>query len=89
MDSTFVQWLIGQVGTAGLAGLALYLLDRSYRDSLRREKESAEQGREDRRQLIAALGENAKMCASLQSSVEALTREVGRSPRRDGGGSND
>ena len=83
MDATFVQWLVGQTGTAALAGLALYLLDRSYRDSLRREKETAEQGREDRRQLIAVLGENAKLCASLQSAVEALTREFGRSPRRD------
>lgn len=89
MDSTFIQWLTSQVGTAGLAGLALYLLDRSYRDSLRREKESAEQGREDRRLLIVALGENAKMCTSLQAAVEALTREFGRSSRRDDRGGND
>lgn len=89
MDSSFVQWLTTQVGTAGLAGLALYLLDRSYRDSLRREKETAEQGREDRRQLITVLGDNAKMCASLQSAVEALTREFGRSPRRDERSGND
>lgn len=84
MDSTFLQWLVGQVGVGGLAGLALYLLDRSYRDALRREKETVEQGREDRRQLIVVLGDNAKMCASLQGAVEALTREFGRSARGDG-----
>lgn len=89
MDSAFIQWLTSQVGTAGLAGLALFLLDRSYRDSLRREKETVEQGREDRRQLIGVLGDNAKMCASLQSAVEALTREFGRSSRRDDRGGND
>lgn len=85
MDSTFLQWIVGQVGVGGLAGLALYLLDRSYRDALRREKETVEQGREDRRQLIGVLGDNAKMCSSLQAAVEALTREFGRSGRTHGG----
>lgn len=86
MDSTFLQWLVGQVGVGGLAGLALFLLDRSYRDALRREKETIEQVREDRRQLIGILSDNAKMCASLQAAVEALTREFGRSSRQVGGG---
>lgn len=89
MDSTFLQWLVGQVGVGGLAGLALYLLDRSYRDALRREKETVEQGREDRRQLIVVLGDNAKMCASLQAAVEALTREFGRSSRGERTAGND
>lgn len=86
MDSTFLQWLVGQAGVGGLAALALFLLDRSYRDALRREKETVEQGREDRRQLIVVLGDNAKMCSSLQGAVEALTREFGRSSRNERSG---
>lgn len=81
MDSVFLQWLVGQVGVGGLAGLALFLLDRSYRDALRREKEVIDQSREDRRLLIAVLAENAKSQAALQSTIENMTREWSRGAR--------
>ncbi len=80
-----MQWLVGQVGVGGLAGLALWLLDRSYRDWLRREKEAIDTGREDRRLLIEVLAENARTFTQLQSAIENLTREVGRTGRRDVG----
>jgi hypothetical protein len=78
LDSTFISWLIGQSGIGALAALALFLLDKSYKDALRREKETIEQGREDRRQLISVLAENAKSNASLQAIIENLTREMSR-----------
>lgn len=81
MDSSFLQWLVGQAGVGGLAGLALFLLDRSYRDALRREKETIEVGREDRRQLITVLNENAKTFTALQAAIDNLTREVNRNRR--------
>ena len=81
MDSTFLSWLIGQSGIGALAGLALYFLDRSYKDALRREKETIEQGREDRRQLITVLGDNAKSQAALQATIENMTREWNRGRR--------
>lgn len=81
MDGTFVQWLVQQTGAVAIAGLALWLLDRSYRDALRREKETIEQGREDRRQLITVIAENAKSHTSLQATIENMTREWSRNSR--------
>jgi hypothetical protein len=82
MDSAFISWLIGQSGIGAIAALALFLLDRSYRDSLRREKETIEQSREDRRLLLSVLAENAKTNASLQATVENMTRSFSRSATR-------
>lgn len=84
MDNAFISWLVGQSGIGALAALALFLLDRSYKDALRREKEVVEQGREDRRQLIAVLAENAKSHTSLQATIENMTREWGRSRGKTG-----
>lgn len=78
VDSTFLQWLIGQAGVGGLAALALWLLDRSYRDALRREKEVIEQGREDRRQLISVLSENARTFTALQATIENVSQTWGK-----------
>lgn len=78
MDSAFISWLVGQSGIGALAALSLWLLDRSYKDALRREKEVIEQGREDRRQLIAVLAENAKSHTALQATIENFSREWGR-----------
>lgn len=82
MDSTFISWLIGQSGIGAVAALALYLLDRSYRDSLRREKETIEQGREDRRILISVLADNAKSNTALQATIENMTRSFARGSTR-------
>jgi hypothetical protein len=78
MDSTFLTWLIGQSGIGALAGFALWLLDKSYKDALRREKEVVEQGREDRRQLIQVLAENAKSHTALQTTIERVALEWGK-----------
>lgn len=86
MDSTFLQWLVGQAGVGGLAALALWLLDRSYRDALRREKEVVEQGREDRRQLISVLSENAKTFTALQTSIDSFTRQWAKQGGAHGAG---
>lgn len=89
MDNTFISWLVGQSGIGALAALALFLLDRSYKDALRREKEVVEQGREDRRQLIAVLAENAKSHTALQGTIENMTREWSRGARSASGPGND
>lgn len=86
MPTEFITWLIGQAGIGGIAALALFLLDRSYRDALRREKEVNDQSRADRAQLITVISENAKSQAALQATIENMTREWGRMAR---GGSSD
>lgn len=88
MDATFAQWVIGQGGIAGIAIFAMFLLNKSWRDRIEeqkaqmaREREVAELAREDRRQLIVVITENAKVItensrtvANLQATVENLTR---------------
>lgn len=98
MDATFVQWMVGQSGIAGIAIFAMFLLNKSWRDrtdeqkaQMAREREVAELAREDRRQLIAVVTENAKVItensrtvSSLQQTIENLTRS---SNFRQGGAS--
>jgi len=76
LDNAFITWLVGQSGIGALAALSLWLLDRSYRDSLRREKETIEQGREDRRLLMAVLADNAKSNMALQATIENMSRTI-------------
>jgi len=86
VDAGFVQWALGQTGIGAVAALALWLLDRSYRDSLRREKDTVEQGREDRRLLISILAENTKSNAALQLTIENMTRTIAARSARAGNG---
>lgn len=88
MDATFIQWMFGQSGIAGIAIFSMFLLNKSWRDrteeqkaQMAREREVAELAREDRRQLIAVVTENAKVItensrtvSSLQQTIENLTR---------------
>jgi hypothetical protein len=75
MDSTFIQWLVGQAGIGGLAAMALYLLDKAHKDALRREREYAEANREDKKQLLAMLSEIATTMSELKSAIEGVSRE--------------
>jgi len=90
VDPTFVQWMVGQTGIAGIAVFAMFLLNKSWRDrideqraQMAREREVAELAREDRRQLIGVVTENAKVItensrtvSSLQQTIENLTRST-------------
>lgn len=101
MSPEFIQWMIGQAGIGGLAAFALFLLNKSWKDRLdeqklatAREQQVTENSREDRRQLIAvltdnakAMAENSKSTSSLQSTIENLTRDVGQFRR--GGAASD
>lgn len=74
----FIEFLIGQTGTAAVAILALWQLDRLHKDALRREQENTNSHREDKRALIEALQANAKAIAELESTVERLIDRAGR-----------
>ena len=72
MESTFVEWLVGQAGVAGIAGLALFLLNRTYQDALRRESDHASTTRDDKLKLISVLEENARAMTGLQKAIDNL-----------------
>jgi len=71
MDQVFIQWIITQVGLAGVAGLCIYLLNRVWSERL------SEQ-REDKAGLLAAYKENIstmkEVSANLSRQSEAFDR---------------
>lgn len=88
MDQALLQWIGTQVGATGIAVLALWLLDRAHKDRLRDNDEAIKTGREDRKELIAVISENAKTFTALQGAIENLMREL-VSNRRNAGGASD
>lgn len=72
MEASFAQWVVGQGGIAGIACLALWLLNRTYQDALRRERENAETHRQDKERMIQALEKNAEVMARLDNAMSEL-----------------
>ena len=80
MDNAILQWIMTQVGLAGVAGLALYFSNKQATDALRREKDNADILRTANAELLKALNENTRAMTGLQSAIEALTYERARQP---------
>lgn len=78
MENTFFQWIMTQVGLAGVAGLALWFSNKQAADAMRREKENADDLRTINSELLKALNENTRAMTGLQSAIEALTYERAR-----------
>lgn len=75
MDALITSLL--QYGAVGIiAALALILLDRSYKDALRREKEVQENYKLDRSELIIVIRQNVEALTSLQRTVEVSQRAI-------------
>lgn len=85
--TTLLQWILTQTGATAIAGLALWLLDRAHKDRLRDYEETVKTGREDRKELISVISENAKTFTALQGAIENLMREL--TDRRKYGNSGD
>lgn len=78
MENTFFQWVMTQVGLAGVASLALYFNNKQSTDASRRERENADTLRTANAELLKALNENTRAMTGLQSAIEALTYERAR-----------
>jgi hypothetical protein len=74
METQFIEWLIGQAGIAGIAALALYTLNRTYQDAMRREQMYSQDTREDKMRMIQVLEENARAMNGLQQAIDKLCR---------------
>ena len=74
VETGFIEFLIGQTGTAAIAAIALWQLNRAYTDSLRREHENTQTQRDDKKALIGALQNNAKALTALESACENMGR---------------
>ncbi len=65
MPDTMIQWIVGQVGTGGIAALALLMLREAYK------AQSV-----DRDTLIKTLQANTEAMALLKSAVERMADTV-------------
>lgn len=85
MDINLIQWIAQQAGATGIAFFAMWMLDRAHKERLRENRETIEQGRADRVELISVIRENAKTFTALQGAIDNLMREM-QHQRRQGGG---
>lgn len=80
MDPTFIQWLVGQSGMAGLAAFALWLNNRQAQEALRREHETSEQLRALNAEVLTTLKDVTKALTGLQGAIDGITRPERRAP---------
>jgi hypothetical protein len=73
MDAGLIEWIVGQTGTAAVAAIALWQLNRAYTDAIRREKDNTDTHRQDKQALLTALSDNAKALAALEAACERIT----------------
>ena len=74
MDATLFQWAFQQGGITVVAIMAIVLMYRVYTDAVRRERENSEVHRDDKKLMLAAFTENARVLVALQSAIEGLRR---------------
>jgi hypothetical protein len=69
LDQTFLEWLVGQVGLAGIAGLALYLLNQAWKETALREEKHSEEKITLLRQLEV---ERQELKALVRQAIEVI-----------------
>lgn len=83
MDTAFVQLILGQSGMGGIAALAMWLMNKSHQDALRREVANADMMRAERAELIRVMNETTRAITALESAIDGLVHERTQSFRRE------
>lgn len=78
MDSTFMEWIVGQAGVSGLAAFAILLLNRAWQEAYKREKESAEMHRADKLRMLEALDKVSSTMARLETVLDTMAENARR-----------
>lgn len=83
MDTAFVQLILSQSGMGGIAALAMWLMNKSHQDALRREIANNELMRQERSELIRVMNDTTKALTALEAAIYTLThdRDI-QQPRR-------
>ena len=83
MSPDIIQWIVGQVGTAGIAALALVMLNRSWETQLANQKTAQEELIEQRKTLmemgkamVVAMNEQAGATRESTIASRELCQEV-------------
>ena len=82
MDASFIQLILSQTGMGGIAALAMWLMNTSHQDALRREIASNDLMRAERAELIRAMNDTTKALTALESAIYTLTHERDSGIRR-------
>lgn len=75
MDTALVQLILSQSGMGGIAALAMWLMNKSHQDALRREIASNELMRTERAELIRVMNDTTKALTALEGAIYSLTHE--------------
>lgn len=86
-DMSFIQYLIGQTGLAGIAAFALWTMKIWHDETIKRDqehldkeilrtKEQAEQDRQDKMIMVEALTRNTEANARLNEAIIRIDRHI-------------
>ena len=75
MDAAFVNMILSQTGMGGIAALAMWLMNKSHQDALRREIANNELMRAERAELIRVMNDTTKALTALEGAIYTLTHE--------------
>lgn len=75
MDTAFIQMILGQSGMGGIAALAMWLMNKSHQDALRREIANNELMRAERAELIRVMNDTTKALTALEGAISTLTHD--------------
>ncbi len=74
MTPDFMQWILGQAGVAGVAALALWMLNETWKARLEDQKQFADVLDDHRNKLMAIVEQNAKaMTENAVTNRELIT----------------
>ena len=82
MDAAFVNMILSQTGMGGIAALAMWLMNKSHQDALRREIANNELMRAERAELIRVMNDTTKALTALESAIYTLTHDRDNNTRR-------
>lgn len=82
MDASFIQLILSQTGMGGIATLAMWLMNKSHQDALRREIANNDLMRAERAELIRVMNDTTKALTALESAIYTLTHERDSGIRR-------
>ena len=87
MEQPFIEWLVGQAGLAGIAGLSLWMLNAVWKHRLEEAKEWADKERADKTRLADVLQENTQAITAMTEVMRQVCEHLPMTnSRRSAGG---
>ena len=86
MEQAFIEWVVGQAGLAGIAGLSLWMLNSVWRQRLQEAQAQAEQERSDKLRLTEVLRENTQAISTMTEVMRQVCDRLPVKATRKGAG---